>query len=65
MLYLCLLLLISQVDIDYPPIEAEPVWLEMEVDFTGGGLNKRFRVSGTGISAFVGQAIQVFGTMAQ
>ncbi|MCD4702553.1 MAG: hypothetical protein K8S24_11925, partial [Candidatus Aegiribacteria sp.] len=55
----------SMSGLDVPPIEAEPVWLEMEVDFTGGGLNKRFRVSGTGISAFVGQAIQLFGAMAQ
>ncbi len=51
--------------LDVPPIDADPVWLEIEVDFTGGGVNKHFRVSGTGMSAFIGQAIQVFGAMAQ
>ena len=51
--------------LDVPLIDAEPVWLEAEVDFTGGGLNKHFRVSGTEMSAFIGQAIGVFGAMAQ
>ena len=51
--------------LDVPPIEADPVWIEMEVDFTGGGLTQHFRVSGTEMSAFIGQAIGVFGAMAQ
>lgn len=51
--------------LDVPPIEADPVWLEVEVDFTGGGMTQHFRVSGTGMSAFIGQAIGVFGAMAQ
>ncbi len=48
-----------------PPIDADPVWLEMEVDFTGGGINQHFSVSGTELSVFIGQAIVVFGAMAQ
>jgi hypothetical protein len=51
--------------LDMPPIDADPVWLEVEVDFTGGGLNKHFRVKGTELSMFIGQAIGVFGAMAQ
>lgn len=48
-----------------PHIDADPVWLEVEVDFTDGGMNQHFRVSGTGISAFIGQAIQIFATISQ
>ncbi|MCK5117703.1 MAG: hypothetical protein KAR44_13995 [Candidatus Aegiribacteria sp.] len=51
--------------LDMPPIDADPVWLEMEVDFTGGGLNQNFRVKGTELSVFIGQAIGVFGAMSQ
>ncbi|NOQ21067.1 MAG: hypothetical protein GQ565_00250 [Candidatus Aegiribacteria sp.] len=51
--------------LDVQPIDASPVWLKVEVDFTGGGMNKHFRVSGTEMSAFIGQAIPVFGAMAQ
>jgi len=51
--------------LDVPPIEADPVWIEMEVDFTGGGLTQHFSFSGTEMSAFIGQAIGVFGAMAQ
>jgi len=51
--------------LDVPPIDADPVWLEVEVDFTGGGLTQHFRFSGTEMSAFIGQAIGVFGAMAQ
>lgn len=51
--------------LDLPAIDVEPVWLEMEVDFVDGGVNKHFRVSGTGITAFIGQAIQVFSAMSQ
>ncbi len=51
--------------LDVPPIEADPVWIEMEVDFTGGGLTQNFRFSGTEMSAFIGQAIGVFGAMAK
>jgi len=51
--------------LELPPIDAEPVWMEITVDFTGGGMYKHFRVSGTGLTAFIGQAIQVFGALAQ
>jgi hypothetical protein len=51
--------------LDVPPIEADPVWIEIEVDFTGGGLTQHFRFSGTEMSAFIGQAIGVFGALAQ
>ncbi len=51
--------------LDVPPIDAEPVWMEVEVDFTGGGINNHFRVSGTELSVFIGQAVQMFGAMAQ
>ena len=55
----------SMSGLDIPPIDAEPVWMEVEVDFTGGGINQHFRVSGTGLSVFIGQAIQMFGAMAK
>lgn len=55
----------SMSGLDVPPIDTEPVWLEVEVDFAGGGMNQHFRVSGTGMSVFIGQAIQMFGAMAQ
>jgi hypothetical protein len=56
---------IAMSGLELPSIDAEPVWLEMEVDFVDGGVNKHFRVSGTGLTAFIGQAIQVFGAMSQ
>ena len=48
---------------EVPPIDTEPVWLEMEVDFIDGGMNQHFRVSGTGLAAFIGQVIQIFAAM--
>ena len=51
--------------LEVPAIDADPVWMEIEVDFTGGGMHKHFRVSGTGLSTFIGQAVQVFGALAQ
>ncbi|MEN8208748.1 MAG: hypothetical protein ABFR50_05810 [Candidatus Fermentibacteria bacterium] len=51
--------------LDMPPIDSDPVWLEMEVDFTGGGINQHFRVSGREMSAFIAQAIGAFGAMSQ
>jgi len=55
----------SMSGLDVPAIDAEPVWLEVEVDFTDGGMTKHFRVSGTGMSAFIGQVIQVFASISQ
>ena len=55
----------SMSGLDVPAINAEPVWLEVEVDFTDGGMTKHFRVSGTGMSAFIGQVIQVFASISQ
>ena len=51
--------------LEVPPMETDPVWIEMEVDFFQGGIDKYFRVSGTGVMEFVGQAIQMFGALAQ
>jgi hypothetical protein len=51
--------------LDVPPIETEPVWLQVEVDFTDGGVNKQFKVSGTGMADFIGQAIEMFSAIAQ
>lgn len=56
---------LSMSGLEVPFIDAEPVWLEIEVDFTGGGVEKHFRVSGTGLAAFTGQAIQVLGALNQ
>ena len=55
----------SMSGLEVPYIDADPVWLEIEVDFTGGGVTKHFRVSGTGLAAFIGQAIQMFGALSQ
>jgi len=44
-------MMIAMSGLELPPIDAEPVWLEMEVDFVDGGVNKRFRVSGAGLTA--------------
>ena len=56
---------LSMSGLDVPFIDADPVWLEIEVDFIGGGVEKHFRVSGTELAAFMGQAIQVFGALSQ
>ncbi len=56
---------LSMSGLEVPAIDADPVWFEMEVDFTGGGVTKHFRVSGTGLATFIGQAIQMFGTLSQ
>ena len=50
----------SMSGLEVPYIDADPVWFEIEVDFTGGGVSKHFRVSGTGLTAFIGQAIQMW-----
>ena len=48
-----------------PPVDSEPVWMEMEVDLAQGGMSSSFSVSGTDLTAFVGKAIQTFGAMAE
>lgn len=58
-------MIIAMSGLELPPIDAEPVWLETEVDFIDGGMNQHFRVSGNGLTIFIGQAIQVFGAMSQ
>ncbi len=55
----------SMSGLEVPYLDADPVWFEIEVDFTGGGVSKHFRVSGTGLAAFIGEAIQMFGAMNQ
>ncbi|MCK4506536.1 MAG: hypothetical protein KAW14_13055 [Candidatus Aegiribacteria sp.] len=55
----------SMSGLEVPYIDADPVWLEIEVDFTGGGVIKHFHVSGTGLAVFIGQAIQMFGALSQ
>ncbi|MCK4506618.1 MAG: hypothetical protein KAW14_13470 [Candidatus Aegiribacteria sp.] len=55
----------SMSGLEVPYIDADPVWLEIEVDFTDGGVTKHFRVSGTGLAAFIGEAIQMFGALSQ
>ena len=55
----------SMSGLEVPYIDADPVWFEIEVDFTGGGVTKHFRVSGNGLTAFIGQAIQMFGALSQ
>ena len=49
--------------LDVPHIDAEPVWLELEIDFVEGGVNKHFRISGAGLTSFIGQVFQAFGSM--
>ena len=56
---------LSMSGLEVPSIDADPVWLEMEVDFTGGGVEKHFRVSGTGLAVFIGDAVQMFGALSQ
>lgn len=55
----------SMSGLEVPYLDADPVWFEIEVDFTGGGVSKHFRVSGTGLAAFIGEAIQMFGALNQ
>lgn len=56
---------IAMSGLEVPPIDAEPVWLESSVDFVDGGMKQSFKVSGTGMTAFIGQVIQVFAAMSQ
>ncbi len=58
-------MIIAMSGLELPPIDTEPVWLEMEVDFIDGGMNQHFSVSGAGLSAFIGQAVQLLGAMSQ
>lgn len=55
----------SMSGLEVPHIDADPVWLEIEVDLTGGGITQHFSVSGTGLAAFIGEAIQMFGALSQ
>ncbi len=55
----------SMSGLEVPYIEAEPVWFEVEADLIGGGIIQHFRVSGAGLVAFIGQAIQTFGALSQ
>jgi|GEM_PF-517170 len=47
-----------------PRIDSEPVWMQLEVDFQEGRVVHHSRVNGSALFAFIGQAVQVFGTMA-
>ncbi len=51
--------------LDVPPIDSDPVWMQIEVDVTQGGMSSKFRVSGTDMSTFIGKAIQTFAALAQ
>jgi hypothetical protein len=51
--------------LDVPPIDSDPVWMQIEVDVAQGGMTSKFRVSGTDMSAFIGKAIQTFAALAQ
>ncbi|MCD4774787.1 MAG: hypothetical protein K8S15_01905 [Candidatus Aegiribacteria sp.] len=54
---------IAMSGLEVPPIDSEPVWLESSVDFVDGGMKQNFRVSGTGMTAFIGQVVQVFAAI--
>jgi hypothetical protein len=56
---------LAMAGMEIAPIDSDPVWMEVEVDVTQGGMNSKFRVSGTDMSTFIGKAIQTFGAMAQ
>lgn len=51
--------------LDVPPVDFDPVWMEMELDITEGGMSSEFRFSGTEMTAFIGKAVQAFSMMAQ
>ncbi|OPL17626.1 MAG: hypothetical protein AVO35_09355 [Candidatus Aegiribacteria sp. MLS_C] len=51
--------------LEVPLIDSEPVWMIAEVDLQQGGVAGSFEVSGTDMTAFIGQAIQSFAAMAQ
>lgn len=51
--------------LDVPPVDFDPVWMEMELDITQGGMRSDFRFSGSEMTAFIGKAIQAFSMMAQ
>lgn len=61
--YLNMALAMTGMEID--PIESDPVWMEVQLDITDGGMKSHFRVSGTDMSTFIGKAIQTFAAMAQ
>jgi hypothetical protein len=50
--------------IGLPRIDSEPVWMELDVDFQEGRVVHHSRVNGSSLFAFIGQAVQIFGTMA-
>lgn len=54
---------LSMSGMDVPNIDSDPVWIEAEVDFTDGGVEKHFRLNGTALVSFIGQAAQTFGSM--
>lgn len=51
--------------LDVPPVDFDPVWMELELDITQGGMSSDFRFSGSEMTAFIGKAIQAFSMMAQ
>lgn len=51
--------------LDVPPVDFDPVWMEMELDIVQGGMTSDFRFSGSEMTAFIGKAIQTFSMIAQ
>ena len=54
---------LSMSGMDIPAIDSDPVWIEAEVNFVEGGVEKHFRLNGTAMVSFIGQAVQTFGSM--